>query len=318
MKGRKEKAMNNEAGSTLYDTVTIEGYEGLVDYLSKLENGEDGWVYRAQPSPRDLETTLERACKSSGFVLKECAAGIEKNMIRQFSRIYDGDDRQEVQGDVLYCLSLMRHYGAPARLLDFTYSKYVATYFALEYAYDSVPTNNGKRSCAIWCIQTAELYRKVECVYTDTEVPRLLKKRDKDDTRKNESFEPLYMNNQYRLVMWENPVQIHKRLHLQQGVFLCPGNVELSFMENLLCPYGNQKTDKIRKVTCNLEPLDLQRGFELLMRMNLTRESLFPGLDGFAKSMQYQVWFYKKLAKWRNDESKRGEAPLANLPLPLL
>ena len=50
------------------------------------------------------------------------------------------------------------------------------------------------------------------------------------------SFEPLYWNNNYQLVMWENPLQLHKRLHLQQGVFLCPGNVELSFMENR----GNQ------------------------------------------------------------------------------
>jgi hypothetical protein len=86
---------------------------------------------------------------------------------------------------------------------------------------------------------------------------------------------------------------------LQQGVFLCPGNVEITFMENLLYPYGKIKTDKIKKVICNLAPSDLRKAFEQCMRMNLTRESLFPGLDGFARSMKYQFWFYKKLAEWR-------------------
>jgi len=300
--------MNKEPNSTCYKTVTKDEYDQLLEYLNEFG---DGWVYRAQPLFPNLETTLERDCISSNFALEEDAVGIEKNMIRQFSRVYDGDDRQKVQDDILYCLSLMRHYGAPTRLLDFTYSKYVATYFALEYAYDNVPKEKtgeldykGKRSCAIWCIQTDELLRKVEDKYP--EVNRLLELRGKDETRNNDSFEPLYMNNKYNLALWENPIQLHKRLHLQQGVFLCPGNIKITFMENLLYPYRQKKTSGILKVICNLDPHDLRKAFERCMRMNLTRESLFPGLDGFAMSLKYQIWFYKKLAEWRNDESKRG------------
>ena len=301
--------MNNVSNSILYETVTIEGYNQLVEHLDE-DKFKDVWVYRAQPSCPDLETTLERNCRSNNFVLEEYAEDIEMNMIRQFRRVYDGDDWQKVQGDILYCLSLMRHYGAPARLLDFTYSKYVATYFALECAYDNVPEDRktgkpdyeGKRSCAIWCIRVKELIDKVEHKYP--EAKELIESRDNDETRNDCTFKHLYWDNKYNLVSWENPVQLHRRLHLQQGVFLCPGNIKEPFMKNLLFPYGRAKAKGIEKVTCNLTPSELQEALEKCRRINLTRESLFPGLDGFAQSMKYQFGFYTNLAKWR--KTQRG------------
>lgn len=106
------------------------------------------------------------------------------------------------------------------------------------------------------------------------------------------------MNNRYTFVNVENPLLLHRRLHLQQGVFLCPGNINKSFMDNLLSPY-NQKTKDICKINLTIKPIDLRNAFEKYYRMNITRESLFPGLDGFAKSMQYQFWLYRKLDDWR-------------------
>lgn len=298
--------MNKESNSEPYEVVRTDSYDALVKDLEELD---DHWVYRAQYSEYELQTSLERDCRSSGFDLQKDASDIELNMIRQFSRVYDGDDRQKVQDDTLYCLSLMRHYGAPTRLLDFTYSKHVATYFALECAYDNVPKNDlgkpdykEKRSCAIWCIKTDDLHHQVEEKYPEdkyADVRRLLKERREDIRRTDETFKPLYMDNKYDLVVWENPIQLHTRLHLQQGVFLCPGNIRKPFMDNLLYLYDYKKTDKIRKVICNLKPLALRKAFERCMRMNMTRQSLFPGLDGYARSMSYQFWLYKKLAKWR-------------------
>jgi len=289
--------MSKTCNSILYEQIEKHGYKEMVTYLNEL--GDD-WLYRAQPSEDDLQTTLERECMSSKCELKD-VEDIEIQMIRQFRRLYDGEDRQKIQDDILYCLSLMRHYGAPTRLLDFTYSKYVAIYFALECAYDDIRKDHGKRdydgerSCAIWCIQEDELLMKVRGKYPH--LKNLLLSRGKDRTRDNKSFEPLYTNNAYNLVVWENPIQLHARLHLQQGVFLCPGNVKIPFMENLFYPYDNIKTDKIKKIVCHIQPSDIQSAFEESTRMNVTRESLFPGLDGFAKSMKYQFWFYSKLAK---------------------
>jgi hypothetical protein len=89
---------------------------------------------------------------------------------------------------------------------------------------------------------------------------------------------------------------------LQQGTFLCPGNIRLPFMDNLLYPYRDYgKTDKIRKIICRFQVSHLQEALKQSMRMNMTRESLFPGLDGFAQSIKYQLWFYKKLSHWREE-----------------
>ncbi len=47
--------------------------------------------------------------------------------------------------DYLEWLSIMQHFGAPTRLLDFTYSIYIALYFAIEHM-------NQEEYSAIWCI----------------------------------------------------------------------------------------------------------------------------------------------------------------------
>ena len=107
----------------------VKGPTKLFQYFDDNKSFDFDWVFRAQPYGKDLETTLERHCRNSGFDPIEDIVDIENGLTAQFIRIYDGDDRQLVQKDKLYCLSLMRHYGAPNRLLDVTYSKHVALYF---------------------------------------------------------------------------------------------------------------------------------------------------------------------------------------------
>lgn len=303
--------MKERSNYDYYTQDSVDGYQELVEYITGELKG-DYWVYRAQHENGELETTFERACQNSHLTLDSDAPGTEGNMIREFARVYDGDDRENVQNDKLYCLSLMRHYGAPSRLLDFTYSMYVAVYFALECAYDNVPKKasgeldyeNPIRSCAIWCIDTKELVARINDKYKD-KYPELIANitaRSDDSRRENKTFLPLYMENKYKFVGHENPLPLHRRLHLQQGTFLCPGNISVPFMENLLYPYRDYgKTDKIRKIICRFQVSDLQEAFKQSMRMNMTREGLFPGLDGFAQSMKYQLWFYRKLVDWRRE-----------------
>ena len=78
------------------------------------------------------------------------------------------------------------------------------------------------------------------------------------------------------------PDRLTDRMSAQQGVFLWPGNVDLTVMENLSA-FGDP-TDGVRLLTVPLN----QRGraLEQLRLMNITRTSLFPGLEGFAQSFR--------------------------------
>jgi hypothetical protein len=266
----------------------LEGFKNLFDYFQK-QKFED-YIFRGQDVDWVLKTTLERACENSGLMGIEDSRKVEDSMIRQFKRVYDGDDRDRVEKDTLYSLSMMRHYGAPTRLLDFTYSKYVGIYFALECANDSELVNK-RKYCAIWCINNKWLRDTAKDM--SPEIKQLIDARGKDETRNDTSFTKLYLNNKFDFVGWENPLGLHRRLHTQQGLFLCPGNVRKSFMDNLKQLKGWDKGNSITKVICRMSTVDLRKAIEECRRMNISRESLFPGLDGFAQSMRYHLYFYK-------------------------
>lgn len=274
---------------------TWKGYEERLGNFEKLfnyfrETKWEGWIFRGQFVDWELKTTLERACENSGLERISDIRKVEDNMIREFQRVYDGNDRGIVENDKLYALSMMRHYGAPTRLLDFTYSKYIGIYFALEYAHDNEPVA-GKKCCAVWCINRAWLY-EATC-RKSKDIEKLMHERGTDEKRDNTSFEPLYLNNKFNFVGWENPLKLHHRLHVQQGTFLCPGNIEKSFLENLQELKDWHKKDAIIKVVCRMSLDDLNKAINECKRMNISRESLFPGLDGFAQSMRYHLRFYK-------------------------
>ncbi len=282
-------------------------YGDLAKRLAEIEKGGGEWVYRGQSSGWKLETTLERYCKMSHYNLKD-APGIESEMIRHFERLYNGEDREDVVEDTLYCISLMRHYGAPTRLLDFTYSRDVAIYFALECAFDNVPRKDRKqsepdydkkRSLAVWCINTKVLDARFKAKHP---VASRLKESRVHDKKRNEcSFQPLYMQNKYDFVTTENPIRLHQRLDIQHGVFLCPGNVSKPFMDNLKGLYARRNKEWMYKFNCELTPEELQKALEEFRGKTITRQSLLPGLDGFAQSMKYQIRFFKFLFKTRQE-----------------
>jgi hypothetical protein len=98
-----------------------------------------------------------------------------------------------------------------------------------------------------------------------------------------------------KFVLREVPYRIHERHSIQQGTFLCPGDVTISFKDNLLV-HLNKKTNGpiIRKLIFAKE-FDKKAALEDLRRMNVTRATLFPGLDGFAESLKQSMPFFANL-----------------------
>jgi hypothetical protein len=283
----------------------VEKFEDLINELKIYE--EKDYVYRAQMKNWPLQSSLERAYDQWVINDPKERQCIEENMIRDFQRVYNGDDRSVVQSDILYCMSLMRHYLAPSRLLDCTRSIYVAAYFAIEYACDNPPLNeetkepdyNESREVVVWCFDIEVLNKAAKLSVDYPKFKTHYRKRFIDDERDDKSFYPLYMKNKYDLVVHENPMTMHRRLHLQQGAFLCPGNINKSFKENLEFIPKNMRYKAVKNIIWKTNPNGLKDAANNCLRMNMTRESLFPGLDGYALSTKYQLDFYNRLGKAR-------------------
>ena len=258
---------------------TIKTWE---DFLRLPHLSEDDWIYRGQAENWPLRTSLERACGRSNIHLKD-APSIEKVLITNFRRRYDGNDQQFVLSDTLYCLALMQHHGAPTRLLDWTYSPYVALYFALEFCCGS---------SVVWCVNQTWWSKQARAIVGDTNYEQ----RSNYETRNDDSFVPLYMRDKpYRMVYLENPFFFNQRLNIQQGVFLCSGNVAVPFEENLRALEGCYHESAVIKVICEITIEERLRAMKELHKMNIHRESLFPGLDGFAQALSHRLWMYQKL-----------------------
>lgn len=88
------------------------------------------WVFRGLKSvEHELEPSIERAIEPS-----ENWAAFEPLLLAEFqskARLYRNAYDLPQLDDRLSWLALMQHYGVPTRLLDFTYSPYLALYFAL-------------------------------------------------------------------------------------------------------------------------------------------------------------------------------------------
>jgi hypothetical protein len=241
------------------------------------------WIYRGHRCGKwELKSSLERELDAWGEDLRR-AGDFEEEMIRDFKRRYAGD-HTIIDRDTLHCLALMQHHFAPTRLLDWTYSPYVAAYFAIE----SVSTSG-----SIWCINSKWCERAAGEIVGDLTISERDRKRDEG------SFKCLYMNSSIarKFVFTENPIHLNPRLIVQHGVFLCPGNLQVPFAENLKEMRESRDEKHILKLDLNLCVQDVREFSNNLRRMNVDAATLFPGLDGLGRSMRDRIPLYK--AGWR-------------------
>lgn len=239
--------------------------------IHKFKN--DGWVYRGQPEADDLKTTLERTIyRFQDDLCKQVKK--EKKLLREFKRRYH-QYADHIPGDeeFLEWFSIMRHFGAPTRLLDFTYSLYIAAYFAIECT---------ESDCAIWAIDGKWTKEQAHIIL---ELPDERKNGIQNIDEYKEKYEKKIFeeNNLPLCVRLVNPFKLTERLTLQQGVFACPSNINKSFMDNLTNMKGHDNKDHVVKI---IIPKNLHReALDYLRRTNINSATLFPGLDGFAKSL---------------------------------
>jgi len=231
-----------------------------------------------------LRHGFERACTRLN-VFGQDRIRVENNMIREFKRrLHHYTANVPAKNATAEWLALMQDYGAPTRLLDFTYSPYVAAYFAFEFA-------EANSNVAIWAVNDGWFAEQWNSL------PKGLK--DKYDIYRDsreeygEYFDDIFMRKRLkRLFLPVNPFRLNERLAYQRGVFLCPGDVSASLEENVSVYEDNAKlAEHIIKyiIPTGLKNENTIETLEYLDTMNISRITLFPGLDGFAQSFEPRI-----------------------------
>jgi hypothetical protein len=183
--------------------------------------------------------------------------------------------------DYMEWLALMQHYGAPTRLHDWTYSFWAAVLFAVEKA-----EIDKRKSCAVWALQI-DWWRDECMAYHVPELKEMLKKGS--NLKKEVKFilkgqgKPKPPSGIWPL----NAYRLNERVVAQQALFVVPLDVTKSFMENLrLC------SERQKMISRHLIKFVLPCSNEIisgcvnyLYDRNLTSATLFPGIEGYARSL---------------------------------
>jgi hypothetical protein len=222
-------------------------------------------------------------------------------MLRQFQRRahhYINDPPSLEQR--LEWLSLIQHHGGPTRLVDFSHSFYVAAFFAIERA---------SNDAAIWAINLGKLEIALR-------KKSKLAERAKDENIDKTNTKLISLAESYlkgdsvdKLIIHVEPDRMNERLSIQQGLFLFPCDVSSSFEDNLAATFdiapdifrqqkevpftlADVKTSGYQEAS--IIKIIIPRGSHKtaisdLSEMNVTSATLFPGLDGFARSLLYHL-----------------------------
>ena len=136
-------------GKNMFYRITVDSWNDVLLLFDQITHKSSDWAFRGQSDERwNLSTKFEREsnkyqCDPYWFKNRE------KIILEDFQRkahhyVQNLPDSEKS----IEWLSLLQHYGGPTRLLDFTYSYYVAAFFAVE-------TSN--INSAIWAVNINQL-----------------------------------------------------------------------------------------------------------------------------------------------------------------
>ena len=288
---------------------TIKNWDELLDYYKK-EISKGKWMFRAEKANcHPLETSLDKAFDNCGVSDKKNE--IEQKLIRLFKRRYRLHvDSKMIAQDNLEIVALMQHYGAPTRALDWTYSFFVAVYFAIN-------RHSDKEDGVVWCLDKEWLNKKNETdkdnfeksfldnkpyitkhflakrfLFNKSGIINHLKYKVEELKYTKDYYPNKFQNLIVNYIINENPelfiyaatpYYLNDRLAIQKGALLFACDITKSWKENLDKMKEEESNKVLKKFTILKE---IRKEFlEKLYEMNINQSSLFPGLGGFAESL---------------------------------
>lgn len=241
-----------------------------------------------------FKSHLDRAFEEFGIDKCWDKHKIEWGLMRTFARkahLHTGrrDD------DWLERLGLMAHYEAPHRMLDWNYSFFNALFFAVNSEFN-------KGDCIVWALDKAWLAEQAkgleETILEEMKgtigLPKASRMRRYRDCRSHR-FEAgiihyLMLTNRMACVYPVTPYYQNERLSTQQGTLICPGTINHTWGENLRMVLSKSPGQRpLVKIPICLTTEKRKEVLRELHSMNISRATLFPDLDGFARSLRTRL-----------------------------
>ena len=225
----------------------------------RIQRHRSSFVFRGVPR---VSHTLDTSLQTGGFVAHE------KHLLTSF-RKYAVESA--VHGDWVWnWLSLAKHHGLPTRILDWSYSPYVAMHFA------TANFNEFDHDGAIWCVD----YLKTNGLLPPT-LQKILKAENANIFTTEmlngvaaslSDFDALGGD----FVLFFEPPSLDERIVNQFALFSLPSSPKLS-LEDFL----KQGESMYRRI---IIPAELKWEVrDKLDQANITERVLFPGLDGLSQ-----------------------------------
>lgn len=280
------------------------------DEIKKISSKSYHFVFRGHTERNwQLKPTLERAADKY-LMFYDYLLSHEYLIFRSFRNVaHQYTSSLPSPKDLLEWMAILQHYGAPTRLLDFTDSLYIASFFAFEQA---------TTDCAIWCLNRYRLdnfliermdrdsaWRRRNLALFDYKIDVANKLLDYENEELRNTIKVKLFENK-RVVFSVKPDKMHERIAIQKGVFLIQSDLETSF-ESILIEHLKLNINDLSETNAmQIEFDDLIKnklnyetgiiklivprevcieGLYDLRNMNINASTLFPGLEGQARSL---------------------------------
>jgi FRG domain len=276
-------------------------------------------VFRGHEREYNLKPSIERAVEQTG---KMQWSALELMVLNEFqckARLHlDPADLPSIEQKLSW-LAVMQHYGVPTRLLDFTFSPFVAMYFALRNRAARPGSAPVEAPVEVWAIDAAALMVQADVVSSEAD------KQEESITRggtpapgQHVSFRPADMLsdrnmleeknerlarmlaralspsgirrehfNQTGFVALAEPPLQNRRLSSQQGAFLFSGAEDLSFEDSLF-----KMMSAVTQPWCKRFQIATKALLEVerrLFQLNIHDLSLFPDTEGLAGFIRQKI-----------------------------
>lgn len=263
-----------------------EDWQDLQEYLfnnfdSSIDRHRSNFVYRGvDDASFGLQTSIQRLGREP--------IDLESNLIRNFQKYSPINTLVDNYNNIWNWIALGQHYGLPTRLLDWTFSPYVALHFSTE------DLSKFDKDGAIWMVDFAAIIKYYPKNLQDKLVnDRIFSLTSNElNTEIGDNINKIYkysLDNINTMIFFEPP-SIDNRIINQYGLFsfmLDPNSDKLKWLED--------KENVFKKI---IIPQKLKWEIrDKLDQANVSERVIYPGLDGISKWLKR--WYSEK------DDSKK-------------